>query len=90
MKISQTAIITAAAGTTLAAVGVAIGVQSAKHKYDEFMDKSIVVQVADNAPDLMKLALQNMKLSVKIRELYDYAAGKKPAPTVNYFKVTIQ
>lgn len=90
MKMSRTTAITAATGATLAVVGAAIGTHVARRKIDEFMGKSVVLQVADDAPDVMKLALRNLRLSIKIRELYDHAAGRKPAPKTNYFKVTIQ
>lgn len=82
----------AKAGQALLFSGVAfmVGRHLVQLKMDEFLAKSVHVQVADNAPAAVKALLGSMDLSVKMRDLYDRATTGQPSPLEKYFKITVR
>ena len=78
-----------AAIPALAVVG--IGYLAGKKQLDDLLKKSVVLSVADDAPAAIKLALSDLRLSVKVRDLYDAATKPgQPGTVSSYFKVTLQ
>jgi hypothetical protein len=79
-------------GTTVIVGGTAfmVGRYLLQAKFDEFLGKTVHVEVADDAPAVVKTLLGKMDLSVRMIDLYARATSGEPSPLQRYFKITVR